>query len=61
MIPFSDDHKVLKEDWGMLGQWGGIDLCLILLIVHASDEGCWSGDFSLIVVTMQSELVILRS
>ena len=26
-----------------------------------SDEGCWSGDFSLIIVTMQSELVILRS
>ena len=26
-----------------------------------SDEGCWSGDFSLIIVTMQSELVILKS
>ena len=26
-----------------------------------SDEGCWSGDFSLIIVTKQSELVILKS
>ena len=26
-----------------------------------SDEGCWSGDFSLIIVTMQYELVILKS
>ena len=32
-FPFSDDHKVLEEDWGMLDQRGGIDLCLLLLIV----------------------------